>query len=92
MKIRNGNKPRSEQTGRPSNYPQGSFKDKPCKWCASTFSPQSPSQLYCSQVCMDDANTDKYYRLKYGVDLVTIRETLDAQGGVCPFCTHDSNI
>ncbi len=86
MKIRNGNKLRSDQTADPSKYPQGNFKDKPCKRCKVDFSPKAPSQLYCSQDCIDDANTDKYYKASYGVDLITVREMLVAQGGVCAIC------
>lgn len=86
MKIRNGNKKRSEQTASPSKYPQGRFNNKPCRFCSQEFSPIAPSNLYCSQACVDDANTDKYYRSKYGVGVLFVRELLEAQSGVCAIC------
>lgn len=32
------NKPKAEQTALPSKYPQGYFKDKPCRECGKVFS------------------------------------------------------
>jgi len=86
MKIRNGNTKQSEMSARPEKYPQGAFKKKSCRYCSTEFEPQAPSHLYCSQQCADDANSDKYYKSKYGVSLSFVRTLYDKQGGVCAIC------
>lgn len=84
--IRNGNKKRKDQTANPSKYPQGGFKNKPCRFCGTDFEPMAPSQLYCSQGCIDNANADRYYKANYGVGVLKVRELLDGQDGVCAIC------
>ena len=52
------NRQQVDQTATPSKYPQGWFKDKPCRRCGTMFKPKAPSHLYCSQDCSDDAYAD----------------------------------
>jgi len=84
--IRNGNKKREQQTARPSKYPQGKFRNKPCKFCGKEFELMAPSQFYCSQGCIDDANADRYYKANYGVGILHVRGLLEEQNGVCAIC------
>lgn len=73
-------------TATPKSYPQGWFKDKPCGWCGTTFSPQGPSHLYCSEQCRKEVNFDKHYRRKYKVGLRWVQEKLDEQDWLCAIC------
>lgn len=84
--IRQSNKPQSEMTAEPSKYPQGTFKDKPCKRCKTLFSPKGPSHMYCSEGCKSEADTDKYYINNYGVTLDEVISINDSQGGRCAIC------
>lgn len=85
----NANKPQSEMTASPSKYPQGKFKDKPCKYCGEMFSPMAPSHLYCSQECTDNGWSDGYLKNTYGISHKQYRGMLDQQGGVCAICGGD---
>ena len=58
----------------PKMYPQGYFKDKSCKECKGTYSPQSPSHLYCSAECSSKGFTRKYLRKAYKI---TYEEYID---------------
>jgi len=80
----NGNIDKKEQKGRPSQYPQGYFKKKPCKGCGITFSPNTPAELYCSDICKDIAANDKYLRRTYGIGLEEYRTFHEP--GVCEIC------
>jgi len=75
-----------DMTARPSRYPQGNFNSKSCKWCFAGFEPQAPSHLYCSQVCADDAYTNRYYKRKYNIGLKEVRAMYDEQNGTCAIC------
>lgn len=80
------NKPQSEMTAKPSMYPQGKFKDKPCKRCGTMFSPQAPSHLYCSQKCADDGWSHNYLTNEYGLSKNQYDEMKKAQGDKCALC------
>lgn len=76
----------SNMTAEPSKYPQGSFKDKFCGWCSTSFSPSGPSHKYCREECFKEAYADKYYKRRYGVGLDWVENTLKTQGYVCAIC------
>jgi hypothetical protein len=77
-----------EMTASPKVYPQGWFKDKDCGWCGTTFSPQGPSHLYCSELCRRQVNSDKHYKRRYGVGLRWVQEKLDEQNCLCAICNN----
>lgn len=75
-----------KRTGTPDKYPQGRFKDKPCRKCGTSFQPQAPSQLYCSTDCSAEAQRDAYYMRNYGIDAKQWQELYDKQNGRCFIC------
>ena len=83
------NKTKTEQTSKPSKYPQGYFKSKPCKMCASDFKPNAPSEHYCSDVCKDRALKDAYYFRTYGISITNYEEMVLNQDGKCLICDTD---
>lgn len=80
------NKRQTDQTAAPSKYPQGWFKDKPCRHCGTMFSPRGPSNLYCSQDCADDAWADNYLQKTYGIDWKHYVSMLEKQNHKCAIC------
>jgi hypothetical protein len=80
------NKSKSEQTADPSKYPQGYFKDKPCKKCRAVFTPKSPAEHYCSDPCKDIATGDAYLLRTYGIDTDEYNRMLKQQGSLCALC------
>jgi len=84
--IKNGNPKQVSMTASPHKYPQGRFKDKPCKRCGNTFSPKAPSHLHCSQECADDSVSDRYYQRTYGISLDEYNRLLEEQNHQCAIC------
>ncbi len=80
------NKPQSEMTANPSKYPQGYFKPKPCKECGSTFEPQAPSHLTCSQACADRLIVTRYLLRTYNLTLADYERMFAEQEGRCKIC------
>ena len=89
VKFTSGNKNREAQKNNPSVYPQRYFKDKPCGWCTTHFSPQSPAALYCSNSCIDNAHADNYLRRTYGIGVDEYVTMWLAQDGVCKICLKE---
>lgn len=73
-------------TASPDKYPQGRFKDKPCRWCSEIFSPNAPSHLYCSNQCKDKGLADNYYKNNYGSSLKEVETLLEKQNNLCFIC------
>ena len=86
IKYRNGNRAQSEMTASASKYPQGFFKDKPCKRCTTNFTPNAPSQMYCSQQCADYGITSAYLLREYGITYDRYEEMLLEQSNLCAIC------
>lgn len=84
------NKPQSEMTASPSKYPQGFFKEKPCKVCSSTFKPMAPSHMHCSQECADIGVVSAYLMRCYKIDYDQYERMYLEQGGVCKICGGES--
>lgn len=80
------NKDKKHQTASPSKYPQGYFKDKPCRECGTMFSPKAPSEHYCSDRCKDRAYTTAYLNRKYGITLSDYERMHAEQSGRCKIC------
>jgi hypothetical protein len=75
-----------EMTAKPSKYPQGSFKNKDCKWCGESFTPIAPSHHYCSLNCRKDSHGDNHYMRKYGISIKWVQDQLDKQAWKCAIC------
>ena len=73
-------------TATPDKYPQGRFKEKPCRLCAARFNPVAPSQHYCSFECREFMQRFHYYRRVYGITVQQWIEMYDRQGGLCGIC------
>ena len=83
------NKPQSEMTANPTKYPQGYFKDKPCKMCGKNFSPSAPSHLHCSQECADRSLSNRYLIRTYRITLGEYEDMLEEQGHRCKICNSE---
>lgn len=81
-----GNKRQSDMTASPTKYPQGFFKDKPCRYCGSEFKPKAPSHLYCSQECADTALIEKYLLREYKLTYDEYIKLLNSQDAKCAIC------
>lgn len=86
MYLTGHNKPKSEQANNPSAYPQGWFKNKPCKKCSEEFTPKSPGELYCSDKCKTSGNVDKYLLRTYGITMNDHNTMYREQDGLCKIC------
>lgn len=64
-------------------YPNGYFKPKPCKTCATEFIPEAPSQTYCSKKCRGKT---AYYERVYGITETEYRQMLVDQNDKCFIC------
>ena len=73
-------------TANPLKYPQGRFKDKPCKRCKTMFSPNAPSHMYCSQTCANDGLDTAYLLREYGITKDDYDRMYQAQDGKCAIC------
>ena len=71
---------------KPSNYPQGYFKEKKCKECGSGFTPQAPSHLYCSGECSSVGFTRKYLRKQYGITYEEYMDMYNLYDKRCHIC------
>lgn len=80
------NKPQTEMTANPSKYPQGYFKNKPCRECGAIFSPMAPSHLTCSQKCADRMIQTRYLMRNYGIKLSDYERMLESQKNLCAIC------
>lgn len=64
-------------------YPNGHFKPKPCRTCGDTFTPEAPSQKYCSTACRGKT---AYYERNYGITEAEYRMMLSEQDHRCYLC------
>ena len=83
------NKAKKNQTAKPSKYPQGYFKPKPCRECKSEFKPLAPSELYCSDECKDLGLTTAYLKRNYNITAHDYNEMLLEQKGLCKICNSE---
>lgn len=80
------NKSSDEFTAAPEKYPQKHFKPKPCRLCGTTFEPQAPSHLYCSDRCAERALSSAYLKRTYGITLDDYEAMLEEQNHRCKIC------
>lgn len=83
------NKSKAEQTACASKYPQGRFKPKPCKECTSEFTPNAPSEMYCSDPCKNRGIQTAYLKRTYGITLACYEEMHEEQDGLCGLCGEE---
>lgn len=76
-------------TASADKYPQGYFKEKSCRECASLFQPKAPSHLYCSQPCADKAIERRYLERNYGISLDEYLAFYEKQNGLCAICQQE---
>lgn len=80
------NKIKTDQTSNASKYPQGYFKDKPCRYCSTLFTPQAPSEHYCSDKCKDWGVGNAYLQRVYGLSVEEYKDMYILQDGKCAIC------
>lgn len=90
--MANPNKPKALQTAEASKYPQGYFKDKPCRCCKINFKPKAPSELYCSDICKDKGIHNAYLIRNYGITFRTYRLMMESQNSLCKICGSEGFI
>lgn len=71
-----------------SKYPNGYFKEKPCKFCNKIFQPIAPSHHYCSDECAIKAGAESYIFRNYGITLETYYQMYKDQEGKCYICNQ----
>ena len=89
MKYSIKNKSKDLQTASPTKYPQGYFKDKACRHCGELFSPNAPSEHYCSDSCKDYGVTNAYLSRTYNITLATYTKMFKEQNGLCKICNKE---
>lgn len=82
----NPNKTKAEQTATADKYPQGYFKEKPCRCCKVMFMPNAPSELYCNDECKDKGIHNAYLKRNYGITYRQYRLMLEEQNHKCKIC------
>ena len=70
----------------PDMYPQGYFKEKPCRECKELFKPQAPCHMYCSGNCSSRGFTRKYLMKTYGITYEEYMDMYKQFGGRCHIC------
>lgn len=73
-------------TASPKKYPQGFFKDKPCRSCGTVFSPLAPSHMHCSDECSTSSQSERYLQRTYGISLSNYRDMMESQHCRCKIC------
>lgn len=84
------NKPKYEQTAKANKYPQGFFKEKPCRRCGKMFKPKAPSELYCSETCRKYGVTEAYYKRVYGITIEQYLDIAEQQQYNCAICGQEN--
>jgi len=79
-------KTKKQQSQNAKAYPQGYFKQKPCKLCKTIFQPHAPSEHYCSDKCKDEGVADAYLYRNYGISLEDYKDMYESQDGKCSIC------
>jgi len=82
-------KTKAEQNQDSKKYPQGYFREKPCRLCGKAFTPNAPSAHYCSDICKDEAIADAFLHRQYNISLEDYRDLFVEQDGKCRICESD---
>lgn len=88
-KTTNSIKRKESQTGTASKYPQGYFNPKQCKYCSTLFTPNAPSEHYCSDNCKDWGIGNAYLKRVYNITVDDYKDMYIRQNGKCAICKTD---
>lgn len=80
---------KKDQTANASKYPQGYFKPKGCKTCGNVFTPNAPSERYCSDECKDLGWSNSYLKRTYNITVQDYKEMFREQKGICKICGEE---
>jgi hypothetical protein len=67
-------------------YPNLYFKDKECPSCSSVYTPEAPSQKYCSAKCR---GKNSYYKRNYGLTEAQYEDKKKTQQHKCKICGEE---
>ena len=73
-------------TASPEKYPQGKFKNKPCRLCNTNFQPKAPSHLYCGDICNQRAHDSRRLETAYGITIEQYEQMVIEHAGQCAIC------
>ena len=76
-------------TSKPTDWPQGKFKDKNCRDCGSSFKLNSPCNLYCSDICAARGKTSAYLQRNYSISLDDYDRMNRDQNFLCKICRSE---
>ena len=67
-------------------YPNAYFRNKSCPTCAVEYTPEAPSQKYCSSKCR---GKNSYYKRNYGITETQYEAKKTLQNHKCMICSSD---
>ena len=67
-------------------YPNAYFKDKICPTCSIQYTPDAPSQKYCSNRCR---GKNSYYKRNYGITETQYEAKKSLQNYKCMICSSN---
>lgn len=73
-------------TSKASDWPQGYFKEKQCKYCKVAYTPNSPCNLFCSEYCARKGKASRYLTRTYGITIDDYETMLKNQNNKCKIC------
>ncbi len=73
-------------TASADKYPQGYFRQKPCRECNNMFQPVAPSHLYCCDDCAELAHDRSRMLKAYKLSLEDYQKMVDSHAGNCAIC------
>lgn len=71
------------------NWMDTKFKEKNCRHCGSSFQPQAPSHLYCSNQCAALGIAENRYQKEYGISVKDVENMLKEQDYLCAICNTE---
>lgn len=80
---------RKSWTSKPEDWPQKKFKEKNCKHCGNLYTPNSPCNLYCTEVCAKEGKASAYLQREYGISIMDYWNMWHNQEGVCAICKKE---
>lgn len=66
--------------------PAGNYKQKDCRYCEEPFTPTAPSNLYCSDQCVENGVIQRHYKKSYGLTYKEVLKLRKKQNELCAIC------